>query len=113
MDRLNPHQLQGLRREMCEISRRLFVRRLASGTSGNISVRLPEYQEGFLIKASGKSFEDVTEEEFLLVDFCGDVLEGEGVPSMEMPFHRSIYSFCPNVQAVVHGHSAYATAYVM
>jgi len=120
--------VQKLRCEMREISRRLFARRLVSGTSGNISVRIPKSpqspqrpqysqspnsSEYFLIKASGKSFEDVAEEEFLLVNFAGEILSGQGVPSMEMPFHRGIYSVRPDVQAVVHGHSAYATAYVM
>lgn len=107
------NHVQDLRCEMLEISRRLFSRRLVSGTSGNISMRVPGCADNFLVKASGKSFEDVAEDEFLLVNFAGEVLLGRGVPSMEMAFHRGIYSIRSDVQAVVHGHSAYVTAYVM
>jgi L-fuculose-phosphate aldolase len=102
-----------LRREMCEIARRMFARRLVSGTSGNISVRMSNPAEIFLIKASGKSFEDINEEDFVLVGFDGEILSGNGVPSIEMAFHRNIYRVRPDVMAVVHGHSPYATAYVM
>ncbi|MCL1852582.1 MAG: class II aldolase/adducin family protein [Peptococcaceae bacterium] len=108
--------IKDLRREMCGIGRRIFARRLVSGKSGNISVRVPEHDcwpGGFLIKATDRSFDDMNENEFLLVNDQGIVLAGRGEPSGEMGFHRGIYLARPEVQAVVHGHSACVTAYVM
>ncbi|MCL1792006.1 MAG: class II aldolase/adducin family protein [Peptococcaceae bacterium] len=110
------------RREMCWLGRRLFARRLVTGKSGNISVRVPEYLNkennvswpgGFLIKATDRSFDDIVPVEFLLVNNLGEVLSGRGRPSGEMGFHQGIYLARPEIHAIVHGHSAYVTAYVL
>ncbi|WP_258358725.1 class II aldolase/adducin family protein [Moorella sulfitireducens] len=101
-----------LRHEMVDVSRQIFARGLTSATSGNTSARVPGHPEQVLIKASGKSFGDVGPEDFLLVDLEGNILAGEGKPSKEIRFHLGILKARPEVQAVVHGHSAYATAYV-
>jgi L-fuculose-phosphate aldolase len=101
-----------LRREMVEVSRQIFARGLTSATSGNISARVPGHPDQVLIKASGKSFGDVEPEDFILVDLEGNILAGQGKPSKEIRFHLGILKARPEVQAVVHGHSAYATAYV-
>jgi L-fuculose-phosphate aldolase len=100
-----------LRVELVSVSKKLFARGLTSGTSGNISARVPGYPSLILIKASGTCFGDVEPEDFVLVDLDGNVLDGRGVPSKEFRFHLGIYKIRPMVGAVVHGHSAYATAY--
>ncbi|WP_406677094.1 class II aldolase/adducin family protein [Moorella sp. ACPs] len=101
-----------LREEMVQVSRQIFARGLTSATSGNTSARVPGHPEQVLIKASGKSFGDVEPEDFILVDLEGNILAGEGKPSKEIRFHLGILKARPEVQAVVHGHSAFATAYV-
>ncbi|QGP91497.1 3-oxo-tetronate 4-phosphate decarboxylase [Neomoorella glycerini] len=101
-----------LRQEMVEVSRQIFTRGLTSATSGNTSARVPGHPEQILIKATGKSFGDVEPEDFILVDLEGNILAGQGKPSKEIRFHLGILKARPEVQAVVHGHSAYATAYV-
>ncbi|KYH33475.1 class II aldolase/adducin family protein [Neomoorella mulderi] len=100
-----------LREEMVQVSRQIFARGLTSATSGNTSARVPGHPEQVLIKASGKSFGDVEPEDFILVDLEGNILAGEGKPSKEIRFHLGILKARPEVQAVVHGHSAFATAY--
>jgi len=100
------------RQEMVEITRQIYARGLSSASSGNTSARLPGVPDHILIKASGKSFGEVEPEDFLLVDLEGKVLAGKGTPSKEIKFHLGIYKTRPDVQAIVHGHSAYATAYV-
>ncbi|MGI6451055.1 MAG: class II aldolase/adducin family protein [Desulfitobacteriia bacterium] len=105
-------QVTKLRKELVEVSKKIYARGLTSGTSGNPSARLPDSPNQVLIKASGKCFGDVVESDFLLVDLDGNVLDGEGRPSKEVRFHCGIYKNRPEVNAIVHGHSAYATAYV-
>ncbi|MGI9862392.1 class II aldolase/adducin family protein [Moorella naiadis] len=102
----------GLRREMAAVSKQIFARNLTSATSGNISARVPGHPEQVLIKATGKSFGDVEAEDFILVDLEGNILAGAGKPSKEIRFHLGIMKARPEVGAVFHGHSAYATAYV-
>lgn len=101
-----------LREEMVQVSRQIFARGLTSATSGNTSARVPGHPDQVLIKATGKSFGDVGPEDFLLVDLEGNILAGAGKPSKEIRFHLGILKVRPDVNAVVHGHSAYATAYV-
>ncbi len=104
--------LASLRQDLVTVSARVFERGLTSATSGNPSARVPGRPEQVLIKRTGKSFGDVRPEDFLLVDLDGNVLEGEGKPSKELFFHLAVYRRRPEVGAVLHGHSPYATAYV-
>lgn len=101
-----------VRKDLVEVSKKLFARGLTSGVSGNCSVRLPGNPNQVLIKATGKCFGDVCESDFVLVDINGNLLEGDVRPSKEVRFHCGIYRVRPEVSAIVHGHSAYATAYV-
>ncbi len=100
-----------LRQELASITRELFQRGLSSGTSGNTSARIPGQPDRVLIKASGVCFGHCQPEDFVLVDLEGNVLAGDKRPSKEYRFHLGIYKERPEVQAIVHGHSAYATAY--
>lgn len=105
-------QVGKLRRDLVEVSQKLFDRGLTSGTSGNPSARVPGAPNQVLIKATGKCFGDVCENDFILVDLEGNILDGDTRPSKEVRFHCGIYRNRPEVNAIVHGHSAYATAYV-
>lgn len=64
--------------------------RFVVGTEGNISHRI---SDGFVIKASGRSFKDLNHDEaFVRCDSGGNPLPNEnGKPSMEVSFHAWIY----------------------
>lgn len=100
------------RRDLMEVSRKIFSRGLTSGVSGNLSARLPGYCDRLLVKASGKCLGDVSENDFVLVDLEGNPLDGSVRPSIEVRFHCGIYKIRSEVNAIVHGHSPFATAYV-
>lgn len=112
---LNP-ALKDLIDELVSVSRRLYGRGLVAGTGGNISARVPGLGL-ILIKRSGVCLGDVVDDDFLAVNFEGDVvstLREEGVaPSKEVPFHLAVYSVRPDVNAVIHTHSPYCTAYAV
>ncbi len=105
-------EISKLRSDLVEVSKKLFARGLTSGVSGNCSARVPGAPDQVLIKAPGKCFGEVCENDFVWVDLDGNVLEGDVRPSKEVRFHCGIYKVRPEVNAIVHGHSAYATAYV-
>lgn len=98
-----------LRRELVAVSRNIYERRLSSGICGNISVRVPDNKELILIKASGQSFMDASDQDFLLVDMQGNIYDGDGKPSIELHFHTGIYQERPEVGAIIHGHASYTT----
>lgn len=109
----NNPTLINLRQEMVIVCKKVFARGLTTANSGNLSARLPQNPEAILIKRTGKSFDEVQPEDFLLVDLNGKVWDGEGRPSVELFFHLAIYRRRPEAGAVLHGHSPYTTAYCL
>lgn len=75
------------------------------GTSGNASVRL---EDGFLITPSGVPASDLSMHSMVYMTWDG-VAESGKTPSSEWRFHRDILQARPEVNAVVHAHSMFAT----
>jgi len=83
---------------------------LNRGTSGNASVRT--YNEvgeaGFLITPSGIAVEDMAASDMVWMDFSGKV-QGRKTPSSEWRFHLDLLAHKPQLNAVIHTHSMFAT----
>lgn len=101
-----------LRREISKYSKRAYDRGLIRGTGGNLSIRIPG-NETVLVTPTDVSLGDVKPEENILVNLDGEVIESpSGLnPSKETSFHLRAYRIRPDVQALVHLHPPYATAY--
>ena len=97
-------------RELMGIARRSFQRGLQTGTGGNISIRLGR-GDAVVIKPSGVGFSECTEDNLLVADLHGTILQGTHKPSKDMDFHLGIYRARPDVQGIVHVHSPWATAW--
>ncbi len=78
---------------------------LNKGTSGNCSVR---FEDGFLITPSGLTVEEMTPASMVKMQLNGDVAENKE-PSSEWQFHRDILQSRPEINAVIHTHSMFAT----
>ena len=94
-----------LREQLLTIARKLSETGLNRGTSGNVSVRAAE---GFLVTPSGMTAEAMTPHAMVLMDFNGQP-HGPGTPSSEWRFHRDILAARPEIGAVIHTHSMFAT----
>ncbi|MDD3365480.1 MAG: class II aldolase/adducin family protein, partial [Syntrophomonas sp.] len=70
-----------------------------------------ENQPLMLITPSGMNYGTMSIEDIVLVDDQGNVVEGIWKPSVESPLHAEIYRNRPDVGAVVHVHSTYATVF--
>ena len=88
-------------------SKRAYNRGIQTGSGGNVIARIPG-TETMLVKASGGSLGDCTPEGFLITDFDGNLIEGQGKPTREALLHGYIYRLRPDIHAVVHVHSPYA-----
>ena len=97
---------------LSDYSRRSFARGLVGGAGGNLSVRLPG-TDTVLITPTGVSLEEIYPETSVLVDLEGNILESPlgHKGSKETGFHLSAYKLREDVQAVVHVHPPYATAF--
>ena len=96
----------GLRSRLVEVSRQMVEQRLNRGTSGNAGVRLGDH---LLVTPSGVPAADLAPEDMVAVDFSGQVLSG-GRPSSEWRLHRDVLAERPDMHAVVHAHSPFATS---
>ncbi len=80
--------------------------------SGHVSMRVPG-TETLYIQPRTESRSDVTPDSMLLVDFDGNVIEGEDKPPSELVIHTEVYRARPDVGAVIHNHMELATAFTM
>jgi L-fuculose-phosphate aldolase len=102
--------LEASRAQVAVAARRLVIDRLVTGTSGNVSARDPETGH-VAITPSGVSYADLAADDIVLVDASGTVVDGDWLPSSELPMHLAVYRLRPDVLAVVHTHSPHATAF--
>lgn len=102
-----------IKKEMCEIGRRVYNRGMVAANDGNFSVKLGGNE--FFCTPTGVSKGFMTPEYICRVDDKGNVLEAnEGFkPSSEIKMHMRIYKERPDVQAVVHAHPMYATTFAI
>ena len=96
-----------LREKLCACGHSLFARGLTFGTSGNLSVRLPE--GGWLMTPTNISLGDLDPARLSHLDENGRVVSGDA-PTKEAFLHLSMYRKRPQCEAVVHLHSTHAVA---
>ena len=94
-----------LREEIIATALRMIAVGLKRGTSGNVSARIAS---GFLVTPSGLAYEATRPEDIVAVAQDGSA-RGARLPSSEWRFHRDIYAARPEVAAIVHAHSPFAT----
>lgn len=102
--------MQQQRQQLLDISRQLCQLGLNRGTSGNVSLRVSndDGQPGFLITPSGMPVDRMTPDDMVWMDFSAN-WTGRCQPSSEWRFHLDILQHKPEVNAVVHTHSIFAT----
>lgn len=97
---------QDARSNLVATARAVFARGLSHGSTGNVSVR---FGETIMVTPTRSSMATVAPGELAVVDSGGASL-GPAAPSKETPLHLAIYRQRPDIGAVVHTHSACATA---
>lgn len=96
------------RRELVAWGKEPYDQGLVKGSGGNLSIRLED--DTVLMTPTGWFLGHMTEECISRIDMEGNLLDGEK-PTKEVPLHLAVYQERPNVRAVCHTHSIYATAY--
>lgn len=104
--------LKDLREKTREVGLKLLEQGLVTLSMGNMSARDPE--TGYIvIKPASLEYPDITVEHLVVVNLDGDIIEGNLKPSSELPMHLVIYRKRSDVNAIVHTHSTYATAFAV
>ncbi len=89
------------------VARRMWELGLVAGSSGNVSLRKAKV---IYITPSGVPYRHLHPRMIVAIDPQGRVISGPGTPSTEWRLHVYIYREFPEVRAVVHTHSPFATA---
>jgi L-ribulose-5-phosphate 4-epimerase len=93
------------RTKLAKLHAQLWDAGLVVWSGGNISQRI---ENGFLIKPSGLSYDELTSESMVLCDLDGNAVDQSLTPSSDTAAHAYVYRNMPEVGGVVHTHSNYA-----
>jgi len=99
-----------LRQDVLAANREIFKRGLAKFTFGNASA-VDRKLGHIVIKPSGVPYEAMNADAMVVTDLNGKVVEGALKPSSDLATHAALYRAFPNVGAVVHTHSRFATVF--
>lgn len=98
-----------IREEIINNGKLMVEQGLVASTWGNISVRYDD--ERILITPSGMEYSILKPDDLVLIDLEGRIFEGHRKPSSELPLHLAFYHHRKDINAVVHTHSIYASAF--
>ncbi len=97
------------RKEFIFWAKLLNERGFVTARSGNISYRVGSNE--LLITSHNSYLGSLANEDILLTDISGNLLEGQGEPTSEKELHLTLYRVFPDTQVVLHAHSPFSTAF--
>ena len=100
--------LEKEREAIVTFGRKLITSQLTTGSGGNLSVMNREANL-IAIKPSGVDYFEMQPEDVVVMTPEGRIVEGDKKPSSEVNFHLGLLQSRPEINAVVHTHSVYAT----
>lgn len=100
-----------LRKDICEIGRRVWQRGYVAYNDGNISIRLD--QNHVLATPTGVSKGFLSPDMLCVVDLDGRQIDGHLKVSSEILMHLTMYRERCDIGAVVHVHPPYCTAFAV
>jgi L-ribulose-5-phosphate 4-epimerase len=108
---MNHIDLADARQEIVEYCVRSMEYGLNFNTQGNISVRVPDQPDMFLITPTDLEYDKMTPDDIVVVDSDSNVIEGARKPSSEVTVHMAVYRRRPDVNAVVHTEPIFANVW--
>ena len=98
-----------MRREIARYCRLLWKRRLVTGTSGNVSVRLDDGD--LLVTPTQVSLHSVDETDLVRTGPDGAPRDPLQKPTSELPLHLAAYTARTDVRAVIHTHPTFCVVW--
>lgn len=102
--------LEQLKKEVFEANLLLPKYGLITFTWGNVS-GIDREKGLVVIKPSGVDYEVMTQEDMVVTDLDGNVIEGKLKPSSDLMTHLEFYKAFSDISGVVHTHSQFATSW--
>lgn len=105
-------QYLDMRRQMAKVAKTMWDRKLTNAAGGNFAVKVDENR--ILVSPSMMSEHKMCElgvEDFLLIDYDENVLEGCGKLSRETKMHVMLLSNFKYIKSTIHAHPQYCMVY--
>lgn len=102
------YKLENIKNELIKYGDIVDSKGFSPGTSGNISVRI---NDKILITSSGSSNGNLAYEDLILIDFEGNVIEGDKKASSEKMLHVEFYKKRLDVNAIIHVHPVFLSSF--
>lgn len=101
-------ELNEIKEELKKYGRLAGDKNMTPGISGNMSVRI---DDKILITTSGSANAYLEDDELVLIDFDGNLIEGTKKPSSEKMLHVEYYKQRPDIKCILHMHSPYLSTF--
>ena len=102
--------LEQLKQQVYEANMELPRRGLVTYTWGNVS-GIDRESGLFVIKPSGVEYDELRQEDLVVLDLNGNKVEGKLNPSSDTKTHIELYKAFPELGGIVHTHSTHAVAW--
>jgi len=98
-----------LREDIVEIGRLVYQKGWVAANDGNISVRM---DDGRILATPTRISKGMMHvDDLIIVDHCGNKIEGNRECTSEILMHCTVYNLRPDVHSVVHAHPPVATGF--
>lgn len=102
--------LEQLKKEVFDANMDLVDKGMVIYTWGNVSA-IDRESNLVVIKPSGVDYADMTQEDMVVVDLEGNIVEGKYKPSSDTATHLVLYNTYKEIGGVVHTHSTNAVTF--
>lgn len=89
-------------KDLIKYGKRAGKKNFTPGMSGNISAR---FGNNIIITTSGSANGYLKEDDFVVIDFDGNVVQGNKKPSSEKMLHVEFYKMRPDINYILHVHA--------
>ncbi len=104
---MSNNAIEELSQEICRVGKSLYDRGYVHGSTGNISVRIPDGEGGgFLITPTDACLGFLVPSKLARLDRAGVQISGDRA-SKTLALHQRIYSSAAQAMCVIHTHSSY------
>jgi len=100
---------ENARAELVDACHKVYEKGFVTAYDGNLSARLDS--ERILITPSGKCKGEIEAADLLEIDYRGNLVGGRGKVSTEAKIHLLAYTKRKDIDAVIHCHPVYSTAF--
>lgn len=103
------------KKTVLEAAQRMSEKGFVVGTAGNLSMRVkePAGKELMLITPTSRYYESISVDDIVIVDYDGNIVEGEYSPSVETMLHLGVYKARKKVNAVIHSHPVFSSVFAV